>query len=137
MKSSPIKMITNKDGFMLMEVLLSVVFLALIAAAAGGVYSAGNQSLDEQADRMLLDGKLRSRLELLIASDFSALADGSETVTVHGKDFTVTWTVVTVDLDGDSTPEPNVKKVTVSVTEISGRSLTTLLTNNEDLVRKL
>ncbi len=61
----------------------------------------------------------------------------TETVIVNGQDYTLTWTVVNVDLDGDLTPEPNAKQVTVSVTEVPGRSLTTIIVDHEGRVGKI
>jgi prepilin-type N-terminal cleavage/methylation domain-containing protein len=125
------------SGFTLLEVLLAVVFLALLAMGMTAIHVSGLQSLDEQADRMLLDGKIRSRMEVLIGTDFAALSNGSEPVTVRGTNYTIAWSVVPVDLDGDANPEPTAKKVTVSVTELPDRSLTTIIVDNEGKVGKL
>ena len=127
----------GSGGFTLVEVLLSVVFLGLLATGVATVYSSGFQSLDEQADRMLLDSKLRSRMELLTATDFGSLGNGSEVVTVNGKNYTITWTVVFVDMDGDLTPETTAMQATVSVTGMSDRTLTTILVDNQAKVGKI
>ncbi len=132
-----IEELKTSNGFTLVEALLSVVLLALIAAGITAPFISGLQSLDLQDDRMLLDSPLRSRLEVLIGTDFGTLSNGSEVVTVNGQNYTITWTVVNVDLDGDATSEPNVKHIGVSVTEVPGRSLTTIVVDHEGRVGKI
>ena len=122
--------IQTAHGFSLLEVLLAVSLLAFLATGVAAVFSAGFQSLDVQADQMLLDSQLRSRMEVLIGTDFDSLADGSEIVTVRGKNYTITWSVVLADINGDSNPDSDAKQVTVSVTGLSGRSLTSILVDN-------
>ncbi len=126
--------LTSDSGFTLVEVLLSVALLGLLAAGMATPYISGLQSLDLQADRMLLDSRLRSRIEALISTDFGTLSNGSEVVTINGQNYTITWVVVNVDLDGDSTPEPNAKQISVSITELPNRSLTTLVVDHEGRV---
>ena len=97
------------NGFTLVEALFSVVLLGIMATAIAVPYISGFQSLDVQADLMLLDSKLRSRMEILVGTDFGSLGNGSEVVAVNGKNYTISWTAVSMDLDGDSNPEPNAK----------------------------
>ena len=124
--------IQTVQGFSLLEVLLAVSFLALLATGVAAVFSAGfHQSLDVQADQMLLDSQLRSRMEVLIGTDFDSLANGSEIVTVRGKNYTITWSVVLADINGDSIPDSDAKQVTVSVSGLTGRSLTSILVDNQ------
>lgn len=125
------------NGFTLVEALFSVVLLGIMATAIAVPYISGFQSLDVQADRMLLDCRLRSRMEILVGTDFGSLNNGSEVVAVNGKNYTISWTAVNLDLDGDFTPEPNAKQVTVSITELPDRSLTTILVDNEGRVGKI
>lgn len=125
------------SGFTLVEVMLSVIFLGLLATAVASVYSSGFQTLDYQVDRILLDGKLRSRMEVLVGTDFGSLNGGSESVTINGKDYTINWTVDSVDLNDDGTPEVSAREVTVSVAGISDRSLTTILVDHEKRVGKI
>lgn len=129
--------IKNCNGFTLVEALFSVVLLGIIATAIAVPYISGFQSLEVQADRMLLDCRLRSRMEVLVGTDFGSLTDSSEVVTVNGANYTISWTVVNLDLDGDLIPEPNAKQVTVSITELPDRSLTTILVDNEGGVGKI
>jgi prepilin-type N-terminal cleavage/methylation domain-containing protein len=132
-----IKISKRSDGFTLVEALLAVVLLGLLAATVGTVYTSGNQSLAVQTDHMLLDSKLRSRMEYLMGTQFGALSDSSENVTINGNNYQIVWTVVPIDLDGDSTPEATAKQVTVSVTGMSGNSLTTIRVDNLGLVGKI
>jgi hypothetical protein len=127
----------TSSGFTLIEAMLSVALLALVAVGISAPYISGFQALDVQADRMLLDSSLRSQMEVLVGTDFGSLNAGSEVVTVRGQNYTLTWTVVNVDLDGDATPEPSARQVTVSVIELPERSLTTILVDNEGRVGKI
>ena len=124
-------------GFTLVEVLIAVVLLALIASGISYPYIVGLQALDVKADRMLLDSQLRSRMEVLISTDFDSLSEGFEVISINGQNYTITWTVVPVDLDGNDLPEPTAMLVTVSVTEIPGHSLSSILVDNEDRVGKV
>ena len=130
-------LILKKNGFTLIEALLSVALLALVAGTIAAPYITGLQSLDSQNDLMLFDSVLRSRMEALISTDFSALSAGSEVVTVNGQSYTINWNVVPVDLDGDSSPEPTAKQVTVFIAGVPDRSLTTIMVDNEASVGKI
>ena len=125
------------SGFTLVEALLSVALLALVASTIAAPYIAGLQSLDGQNDRMLLDNALRSRMEVLVSTDFDSLSNGSEVVIVKGANYTISWTVVNLDLNGDATPEPNAVQISVSVSGLPNASLTTIMVNNEGRVGKL
>ena len=120
------------SGFTLMEVLLAVALLAFAAAGVAAIHVSGVESLDEQADRMLLDGKIRSRMERLIGADFATLSDGSEPVTVGGTVYTIAWTVQPVDLDGDATPEPTAKQVTVGISTGGASTILNRVVNSND-----
>lgn len=117
--------------------MLAVVFLGLLGSAASTVYFSGQQSLDYQADRILLDGRLRSRMEVLISTDFGSLSSGTEDVTINGNIYTIDWSVVAVDMDADGITEPSAKSITVSVSGIPDRSLTTIIVDHENQVGKI
>ena len=116
---------------------MAVVFLGLLGTAASTVYFSGQQSLDYQADRILLDGRLRSRMEVLIGTDFGSLSSGSENVTINGNTYTIDWTVIAVDLNADTITEPTAKSITVSVSGMLDRSLTTIVVDHENQVGKI
>ncbi len=135
--SKNISLLTTSGGFSLVEVLLSVALLGLMVTGIGALYVSGLQSLNAQNDRMLLDSQLRSRMEVLVSTDFGSLSDDSEVVTVNGQNYTMNWSVVPIDLDGDATPEPNAVQVTVSITELPDRSLTAILVDHEGRLGKV
>jgi len=137
LRLNPVSRNRYSGGFTLVEVLLTVALMGLLATGITAVYSTGIQSLDYQADRMLLDGKLRSRMELLLSTDVDALSDGSETAAINGKDFTINWTVATVDLNTDGVAEPDAKKITVSAAGIPGATLTTVVVDSGGMVGKV
>jgi len=127
----------NCRGFTLIEILLSMILLGLMITAISALYISGLQALDTQDDSMLLDSHLRSRMEVLVGTEFVTLGNGSQAVSVNGKNYTINWNVVPIDLDGDSTPESNAVQVTVSVVGIAGHSLTTIIVDHEDRVGKI
>jgi prepilin-type N-terminal cleavage/methylation domain-containing protein len=131
------KQIRTCKGFTLVEVVLAVTILALMVSGVSALYFSGFQSLDIEDDRMLLDSRLRGRMEQLIGRAYGALSDGSDVVTVTGKNYTIDWTVTPIDLNGDGTPEPNAVQLTVSVAGVPGASLTTIVVDNEGKVGKI
>ena len=124
-------------GFTLIEALFCVTILALMVLGFSAIYNSGFRSLDAQADRVLLDSRLRGRVEFLVSTSFGALGDGSEVVTINGNNHTITWTVVPVDLNGDSANEPGARQVSVSVSGFPDRSLTTIMVDHEGKLGKL
>ena len=131
------KQIKECKGFTLVEVVLAVVILALMVSGISAMYFSGFQSLDMEDDSMILDSRLRGKMEQLVSVPFDGLTTGSEAVTVKGESYTIKWIVTLTDLDGDATLEPNAKKVTVCVTGKSDRMLTTILVDNEGSVGKI
>lgn len=127
----------SSHGFTLLETLLSVILLGIIAHGASTLYFSGFRSFDDQADRMVLDSRLRGRMEVLVGTAFALVVNGSEPVNVNGRDYTINWSVVLTDIDGDMTPEPGAKKVTVSVAELPNRSLTTILVDHAGRLGKI
>ena len=127
----------NNNGFTLTEVLVSVLLLGILASAFTVPFISGAQSLEVQADRMLLDSRLRSEMEVLISRPFNdVLTEGSftGTVTVSGASRPFKWEAVLIDLDGDSNPEPNAMQITV---EVGGQTLTTIVVDNEGRIGKI
>jgi len=129
--------LSSSAGFTLLEALIAVALLAIVAVGISAPYLAGFQSMDDQADSMLLDSRLRSKMEELVGTSFGSLSSSSEDITVNGKSFTISWTVVPVDLTGDTNPEPTAVRITVSVTQRPNHSLTTIRVNNEGKVGKI
>lgn len=124
-------------GFTLVEALLTVVILGLLASTMAYVYASGQAANTTETRGMLLDSLVRSRMEVLIGTPFAGLSGGSEAVTVDGENFSISWSVVPTDLDGDSMPEQTARTVTVWVTGVQGHSLTMILVDNEGLVGKI
>jgi len=132
-----VKRLKSPAGFTLVEALIAVALLAIVAVGLSVPYISGFQALDVQAESMLLDSRLRSKMEELVSTSFGSLGSSSQPVTVNGKSFTITWTVVPVDLDGDTNPEPSAVRVTVSVSGRPNHTLTTIRVNNENKVGKI
>ena len=137
MKNKFLNRLKSPTGFTLLEALIAVALLAIVAVGISAPYLSGFQTLDAQAESMLLDSRLRSRMEYLMSTNFSSLSSSSENFTVKGKTFNIAWTVVPVDLDGDTVTEPSAVRITVSVTERPNRSLTTIRIDNENKVGKI
>ena len=127
----------NHNGFTLTEVLVSVLLLGILAGAFTVPFISGFQSLGVQADRMLLDSRLRSEMEVLISRPFIDVlteATYTGTVTVSGETLPFKWDAVLIDLDGDSNPEANAMQITV---EVGGCTLTTIVVDNEGRIGKI
>ena len=124
----------GERGTTLVEVLLSVVILGFSVVAISDAYHTGLRALDAQRDEAQLDARLRSRLELLLAERFASLGTGQAIEVVAGTTETVAWTVAPVDLDGDLSPEPAAKHVTVTLRD---RSLEVIVVETGGWVRKL
>jgi type II secretory pathway pseudopilin PulG len=125
------------DGFTLLEAVLSVALLALIAAGISAPYISGLQALNVQAEHMLLDAIIRSRMELLVGQPFDQISNGTEVVTINGENHTINWTVSPMDLNGDSSPESTAKQVSVSVAALPDRTLTTVVVDHRGRLGKL
>jgi len=130
-------LLKSPSGFTLIEALIAVALLAIVAVGISAPYISGFQALDVQKESMLLDSRLRSRMEVLVSTGFESLSSGSETITVNGQSFSIDWTVVPLDLNGDTNAEPTAVRVTVSVTERPNHFLTTIRVHNEDRVGKI
>ena len=126
-------LLKSRGGFTLVEALLSVVILGLIAAGISAPYISGLQSLEVQADRMLLDSHLRGRMEALIGLPLDQIIPGTESVTVRGNDYTIAWTVTPVS-DWDLDPDQDAKQIEVSVFD---RTLITIVVDHEGKVGKI
>ena len=124
----------DKAGFTLVEALLAVVVLALMASVLSGLYLAGLQNLDARDDRMALDSALRSQMEELLSGAFTEIASGSDTITVNGASREIVWTVENLDLDGDDSPEADVKQITVT---LGNTSISTVFVDHEGTLAQL
>jgi len=131
------KRLPGAGGFTLVEVALSIIVLGLIAVAVSSAYSTGTRALDGQVDLVLLDSRLRSRMELLVSTDFDTLAGGSENVIVNGKEFTIDWLVSNIDLNADGIAELTAKQIMVSVAGLPNRSLTAIVVDTEGQFEKI
>ncbi len=137
MKNTILNRFKTSDGFTLVEALFSVAILGLVASCVTLMYSAGLQSLDAQSDRVLLESRLRGRMEELVGRQFDLVTSGATNVTVRGTDYTINWTAAPFDINGDTTPDSTAKLVTLSVAELTDLSLTTILVNNLAMVGKI
>ncbi|MGD8835858.1 MAG: hypothetical protein PVJ19_13020 [Desulfobacteraceae bacterium] len=122
------------SGFTLVEVTVSILFLGIMVMGISGLYFAAQRSLLDQEHLLPLDSRLRGRMEEIVSRPFVAMTDGSEAITIDGRNYTVTWTVTHPDLDGDTAAEATAKEITVSV---DGRSLTTLVIDNQGKIGKI
>lgn len=121
-------------GFTLIEALLSIVILALIATVTSGLFTTGLQATEAFRDRAILDGYLTGRMEKLISTNFDQLANGTETVSVGGHNYTINWTVTDADLDGDTFPEAGAKEVTVTTDDLA---LSTIIVDSTGQLGKI
>lgn len=131
MKKTP-----EAKGFTLVEILLTIVTLALLTTAVSAVYVTGFQSTDQQNHGMVLDSALRGQMELLLSKDFATILPDSRSIAVEGTSYTFSCTVSQADLDGDSVPEPTAKRVTMQIDETPERSLSVIVVDHEGKLNK-
>lgn len=124
----------DNRGFTLVEALLSVVILGVMAAAIAGLYISGLRALQSRGHDQLVNSALRSQMEILLSQPFASLADGSQSVTIEDVSYTITYTVVAADMNGDTNPEPDAKQVTVSLPD---RSLVSIVVDTDGEVNKI
>jgi prepilin-type N-terminal cleavage/methylation domain-containing protein len=122
------------SGFTLIEVLLSVSIIGIMVVAISTIYASGLRSAGVNNVQLLLDSHHRSKMEELLTLDFDTLVDGSEVISVAGKNYTVLWKVKAADLDGDSNPEATAKLITVT---LENRSLNTIVVDGEGRIGKI
>lgn len=131
------KSIKSSEGFTLLEALLASMLLGIVAYSVFALYSTGFMAIQEQSDMMLMDSRLRGKMEELLSLDLNLAADGSESVSINGKNYNIVWTFASVDLDNDSSPEPDARLVTVSCQEVPGRALTAIAVDNDGRLGKI
>ncbi len=124
----------RRAGMTLLEAMLSIVLLGLTASGISALYVTGLQSLQESDTRMLLDGQLRSQMELLVAQPFETLqttGSGSSSVTVDSRTYTASWTATSYDVDGNGTADPTALLIVVT---LEGSSLSLLRVDGAERV---
>ncbi|MFH1999397.1 MAG: prepilin-type N-terminal cleavage/methylation domain-containing protein [Planctomycetota bacterium] len=124
----------RSGGFTLMEALLSALLLALLASGISTLYLSGMKTLDVYTEQRLIESKLRSEMEVVLSKDFAQVASSTYTVTLCGSSYSVELTAELVDLNGDGTPEPNAKQVSLT---LEGRTLSTLIVDHDGAVSKI
>ena len=87
---------------------------------------------------MLLDSMLRSRMEVLLSTKPATLSNGSETVTVKGETYTISWNITPYDIDGDTTPESDAWWIKLKVNELAAKyTLHTIVVDNQGRIGKV
>lgn len=124
----------RESGFTLMEALLAAMTLALLATGISSLYLSGMQTLDVHLEKMLIDSRLRSEMEIALAKDFDQVSSTEYAVDIDGKSCTVSLTAEFVDLDKDGSVESDAKKVTL---KLEGRTLSTLIVTHNGAVSKI
>jgi len=127
----------GRDGFTLIEALLSVVLLGLIASGIATLFASGLDAADSQAQRMLLDSALRSRMEAFLGLNYSQLRSLSLLISVDGQTYTMDVAVTSIDLDSDTIVESDAVQLTLSIVEEPACSLTTIIVDDGGAVRKI
>ena len=124
----------NHRGFTLVEALLTVVILGLAASVMTSLYFSGLQTLHAQDTRVMFDSTLNSRMQWLCSMKFDQLTSGSDTVTLEGQSYTISWTVAYINMNETAIPEPDAKQITVTLDDLS---LTTIAVDTEGMIGKL
>ena len=106
----------------------------LMATAITSVYISGLRTIEVGGERALLDSAHRSAMEEMLSKNFADIADASDSVVVLGNTYSITWTVVTNDLNCHGTHERDDKRVTVT---LDGRSLEAIVVDHQGRVKKI
>lgn len=125
---------SSTAGFTLLEALLSAVILGMMSAVISALFMAGIQTIEADLETVPFDSALRSRMEFLVSLNFDQLTSGSEVVAVNGVNYTLSWTVTPLDMDGDALPDPTASGVVLT---LNGRSLSTLIVDNEGEIGRI
>lgn len=94
----------------------------------------GLQTIGVQQSDFVIDSCLRSQMEYLLAEEFAELTTGSDTVSIGGQDYSRTWTISAVDLDGDTIAENDAVTIVV---EMAGHTLSMLRVDAAGQVRPI
>ncbi len=113
---------------------MSAAILGLVAIPLTEIFYSGLQTLDAQLDDYLSASAIRSRMELLLSTDFDSLADGSIVVTLPNRNVTMSWTILPLDLDSDWIPEPDVRHIKITLDD---KTLSTIVTAHNGDVEKI
>jgi prepilin-type N-terminal cleavage/methylation domain-containing protein len=121
----------QRNGFTLVEALLSSVIIAVCVLAVSGAFYGGLQNLRGEGRILETMNHAEGKMDQLIAADFATIVSGSDNVTVQGQPVLRQWTATPYDVDGDAVPEMDAKLIVVSVAEVR---LSTLVVDSAGLV---
>lgn len=123
----------TSNCFTLIEVIFAILLLGIMVASITGVYFSSSHFLNTEENLLPLESRMQGRMEEIISRPFDDICDGSESITINGIIYNITWTVTHPDMDGDPIPVSIAKEVTVT---IGNRSLTTLVINSQAVAGK-
>jgi|GEM_PF-3606924 len=118
-------------GFTLIEALLSSVIMAVCVMAVSAAFSGGLQNLRDEGRTLELVNHAAGKMDELIGTSFADLQSGSDSVAVQGETVSRQWSVSLYDVDGDSAPDSDAKRVVV---DVGGVQISTLLVDSAGLV---
>jgi hypothetical protein len=121
----------HRAGFTLIEALLSSVITVVCAMAVSAAFYGGFQNLRDEGRTLELVNHAAGKMDQLIATSFADLQSGSDSVTFKGETVPRQWSVSLYDVDGDTAPEADAKRIVVTVGKIE---LSTLVIDSAGLV---
>lgn len=127
----------NKNGFTLVEAMISIVLLAIMGVSITMPYTSGSQALNAVSDQIHMDQVLKSRMEILVGTDFDSLRTWFDMVVVGSQTYLLFWSVTFVDMDGDTSQDVDAKQVSLMVMGFPDISLTTILVDGGDRIGKI
>lgn len=111
---------SKTNGFALIDALIAMGLMAVALSFLGVVYSAGKISKTSRTDIIALY-IAQNKMDELKNTSFTALAEQSN-ITFSDSNLTklkngqAVYTVALFDVNNDATPDPDMKKITVTVT---------------------
>ena len=114
----------GNNGFSLVELLLAVAILIIALVPVMDSITASLQYAKAGKENTILQNYAREKMENVLAMDFINVDSSlDDTVTVLGETVARDVFVEYYDGDGDSTPDPDLKKITVTIEAIKLETL--------------
>ena len=129
-KSRSERRCARRSGFTLVESLISIMILGIAATGISVLFNSGLMALNQGEEVLLYESALRSQMESLISRPFQEVlteASGSQNYVIQGVTYTVQWTAVNHDLNGDGLIEPDAMLVQAS---LDGRLVSVILVDD-------
>ncbi len=108
----------GQRGFTLIEALLSTMIISVSVMAVSAAFYGGFENLRDEGRLLEKVNHATGKMDELIATEFSSIANGSDLVTVGGEQIQRQWQATPADVDGNPGVEQDARIVVVRVDDI-------------------